>query len=130
MGATYRSCSALKNKIALGAVLRGMPADPETVRTSMEDFRKRRTTSQPSASSAGCMFKNPAEKPAGKLVDECGLKGMSVGGASVSKDHGNFFVNDGSATAEDMIQLLNKVRERVHETCGVDLAPEVQIVGE
>ena len=130
MGATYRNCSTLKNKIALGAVLRGMPADPEAVRTSMEDFRKCRTTSQPSASSAGCMFKNPTEKPAGKLVDECGLKGMRVGGASVSKDHGNFFVNDGSATAEDMIQLLNQVRERVRETCGVDLAPEVQIVGE
>ena len=114
----------------MGAVLRGEPADSETVRISMEKYRNRRTTNQPNARSAGCMFKNPDESPAGKLIDECGLKGIRVGGASVSKEHGNFFENNGTATAADMIKLLNRVREGVREARGIDLEPEVQIVGE
>ena len=130
MGAVYRDCTMLSENIALGAVLRGEPADPKTVRTNMEKFRKRRTTSQPSASSAGCMFKNPEQNFAGKLVDECGLKDMRVGGASVSKEHGNFIVNDGTASATDVIELLNQVREQVRAAHGIDLTPEVQIVGE
>ena len=130
MGAVYRDCTMLSENIALGAVLRGEPADPKTVRTNMEEFRKRRTTSQPRASSAGCMFKNPEQNFAGKLVDECGLKDMRVGGASVSKEHGNFIVNDGTASATDVIELLNQVREQVLAAHGIDLTPEVQIVGE
>ena len=76
------------------------------------------------------MFKNTEGSPAGKLVDECGLKGTRVGGARVSDVHGNFFENDGTATAADMIELLEKVRARVLEVHGIDLEPEVQIVGE
>ena len=76
------------------------------------------------------MFKNPEQNFAGKLVDECGLKEMRVGGASVSKEHGNFIVNDGTASAADVIELLNQVREQVREAHGIDLTPEVQIVGE
>jgi UDP-N-acetylenolpyruvoylglucosamine reductase len=130
MKAVYRSCPMLVNNIALGAVLHGEPSDFETVRINMEKYRRRRTMSQPNASSAGCMFKNPDEKPAGKLVDECGLKGISVGGVSVSKEHGNFFTNDGTASAADLVELLNLVRERVREASGIDLELEVQIVGE
>jgi UDP-N-acetylenolpyruvoylglucosamine reductase len=130
MKAVYRNCPMLKDNIAMGAVLRGEPADSETVRISMEKYRNRRTTNQPNARSAGCMFKNPDESPAGKLIDECGLKGIRVGGASVSKEHGNFFENNGTATAADMIKLLNRVREGVREARGIDLEPEVQIVGE
>ena len=76
------------------------------------------------------MFKNTEESPAGKLVDECGLKGLRMGGASVSEVHGNFFINDGTASARDMIELLELVRTRVREARGVDLEIEVQIVGE
>jgi UDP-N-acetylmuramate--L-alanine ligase/UDP-N-acetylenolpyruvoylglucosamine reductase len=130
MKATYRSCPMLMNNIALGAVLHGEPSDFEAVRINMEKYRQRRTMSQPNASSAGCMFKNPDEKPAGKLVEECGLKGISVGGASVSDEHGNFFTNDGTASAADLIELLNLVRKRVREASGIDLELEVQIVGE
>ena len=130
MGAVYRSCPVLKDHIALGAVLRGEPADSESVRARMEEFRQHRTTTQPAARSAGCMFKNTEESPAGKLVDECGLKGMRVGGARVSEIHGNFFENDGTATAADMIELLEKVRARVREMRGIELEPEVQIIGE
>jgi UDP-N-acetylmuramate--L-alanine ligase/UDP-N-acetylenolpyruvoylglucosamine reductase len=130
MGAVYRSCPVLKDHIALGAVLRGVPADSESVRARMEEFRQHRTTTQPAVRSAGCMFKNTEDSPAGRLVDECGLKGLRVGGASVSEVHGNFFVNDGTATAGDMIELLEQVRARVREARGIDLEPEVQIVGE
>ena len=76
------------------------------------------------------MFKNTEGSPAGKLVDECGLKGKQIGGASVSDVHGNFFINDGTASARDMIDLLDLVRMRVREVRGIDLKLEVQIVGE
>ena len=130
MGAVYRSCPLLKENIALGAMLEGRPAEIEDVRARMEEFRLHRTSTQPNASSAGCMFKNPESIPAGKLVDECGLKGLSVGGASVSERHGNFIINSGKATAADVEALIAQVRERVAEQRGIELQTEVQIVGE
>jgi UDP-N-acetylenolpyruvoylglucosamine reductase len=130
MAAVYRSCPVLRNTIALGAVLRGEPAEPETVRARMEGFRMRRTSSQPHNRSAGCMFKNPTEKPAGQLVDECRLKGLRVGGASVSDVHGNFIINDGGAIASDVIALIEQVREQVLKKTGIEMQTEVQIVGE
>lgn len=130
MGAEYRSCPVLKDHIALHAVLHGVPANSAAVQKRMEECRQHRITTQPRASTAGCMFKNTEESPAGKLVDECGLKGLQIGGARVSKVHGNFFINDGTASAWDMIDLLEQVRTRVREARGVDLELEVQIVGE
>ncbi len=130
MAAVYRSCPVLRDAIALGAVLRGQPAEPNAVRERMEEFRKRRTSTQPHNRSAGCMFKNPAEKPAGQLVDECGLKGHRVGGASVSEVHGNFIINDGHATASEVIALITEVRAQVLESTGIELQTEVQIIGE
>lgn len=76
------------------------------------------------------MFKNPAEIPAGKLIDELGLKGLRVGGAMVSDVHGNFIVNDGEATSQDVIDLIEMVRNRVKELRGIDLHTEVEIIGE
>jgi UDP-N-acetylmuramate--alanine ligase len=130
MEAGYRNCTLLKKNIALGAVLKGQPAEIEYVRARMEEFRQHRTSTQPNASSAGCMFKNPESIPAGKLVDECGLKGLTVGGARVSKRHGNFIINTGKATAADVEALIAQVRERVAEQRGIELQTEVQIVGE
>ena len=104
--------------------------DAAAVRDRMGEFRQHRTSTQPAARTAGCMFKNAVEHPAGKLVDECGLKGLRVGGASVSEVHGNFFINDGTASAAEMLELLEQVRSRVREARGIDLEPEVQIVGE
>ena len=130
MAAVYRSCPVLREAIALGAVLRGQSAEPETVRKRMEKFRKQRVSTQPHNRSAGCMFKNPDGKPAGQLVDECGLKGHRMGGASVSEIHGNFIINDGQATAADVIALIEQVREQVHLQTGTELQTEVQIVGD
>lgn len=130
MDAVYRSCPVLRDHIALGAVLRGDLSDRETVQARMDDFRKQRTESQPHNRSAGCMFKNPETLPAGKLVDECQLKGIRIGGAMVSERHGNFIINDGTATASDVLELIAQVRARVKEKRGVDLQTEVQVVGE
>ncbi len=68
--------------------------------------------------------------PAGRIIDEAGLKGLTLGGARVSEMHGNFIVNLGSATARDIIGLIGLVRERVREKTGIDLEPEVKIIGE
>ena len=75
------------------------------------------------------MFKNPVTIPAGRLIDELGLKGTRVGGAMVSAEHGNFIVNEGSATARDVLELIELIRRRAHEQRGIDLEPEVEIIG-
>ena len=91
---------------------------------------QKRRSSHPRESSAGCIFKNPGPTPAGKLVDELGLKGTRIGGAKVSEVHGNFIVNDGGAKAADVLALIEKVKETARKERGIELHCEVQIVGE
>ena len=116
--------------LALGAVLRGTPADPATIAARMAQYSGKRWASQPAAPSAGCIFKNPQEIPAGKLIEELGLKGTRVGGAVVSAEHGNFIINDGTATAKDVLALIALLKTRVKTARGVDLHTEVEILGE
>jgi UDP-N-acetylenolpyruvoylglucosamine reductase len=128
---TYRACPLLRESIALGALLRGTPDDPEAVRARMDAYSRKRWDSQPNQPSAGCTFKNPAPTlPAGKLIDELGLKGTRVGDAMVSDVHANFFVNLGNATARDVLQLIELVRQRAREARGVELEVEVEVLGE
>jgi UDP-N-acetylenolpyruvoylglucosamine reductase len=94
----------------------------------MESSRKRKTT-QPIAASAGCIFKNPRESPAGKLVDELGLKNRRVGAARVSEVHGNFILNDGGASAAEILQLIAEIQSIAKAQRGIELQTEVQIVG-
>lgn len=129
MAVTYRSCEVLKTKIALEAVLRGKPDQRERIEQRMNEFSRRRWESQPAASSAGCIFKNTPTIPAGKLIDELGLKGSKVGGAMVSLEHGNFLVNDGTATARDVLELIELIRVRARAERGIELQTEVEIVG-
>jgi UDP-N-acetylenolpyruvoylglucosamine reductase len=126
----YRGCAALRNQIALGAVLRGQASLREVIERRLQEFSQRRWKSQPAAPSAGCIFKNPPSVPAGKLIDELGLKGARVGGAYVSAEHGNFIVNDGTARAGDVLELIELIRRRVREQRGIELETEVEIVGE
>ena len=129
--ATYRSCPLLREAIALGALLRGTPDEPEAVRARMDAYSRKRWDSQPNQPSAGCTFKNPAPTlPAGKLIDELGLKGTRVGDAMVSDVHANFFVNLGNASARDVLQLIEVVRQRAREARGVELEVEVEVLGE
>jgi UDP-N-acetylenolpyruvoylglucosamine reductase len=126
----YRSCATLKTHIALSAVLKGSADSRESIEQRMIAYSKKRWTTQPAAPSAGCMFKNPSACPAGKLIDDLHLKGTRVGGAFVSAEHGNFLVNDGTATARDVLALIQTVRERVKAERGIELHTEVEVVGE
>jgi UDP-N-acetylenolpyruvoylglucosamine reductase len=126
----YRCCPSLKTNIALGAVLKGSVSTSEVIAERMAQFSQKRWKSQPAAPSAGCIFKNPVTIPAGKLVDELGLKGTRVGGAVVSDVHGNFIVNDNNASAKDVLALIEIVKQRAREARGIELHTEVEIVGE
>ena len=118
---------SLVNLLAGRAVV---PAGKDEIVRKLEESQHKRKTTQPAASSAGCIFKNPDSIPAGKLVDELGLKNCAIGKARVSEVHGNFIVNDGGATAAEMLELIAKIQGTAREKRGVELQTEVQIVGE
>ena len=129
--AQYRGCPLFKTRLALGAVLRGIPAERATIDERMTASNTKRWSSQPRQPSAGCTFKNPfPDQPAGKLIDELNLKGTRVGDAMVSDVHANFFVNVGHATASDVLNLIELVKARVRQARGIELETEVEIVGE
>lgn len=127
---TYRSCATLKNHIALGTVFKCKASSREEIEKQMKSFSEKRWESQPAAPSAGCIFKNPPAIPAGKLVDELGLKGTRVGGAVVSAEHGNFIINDGKATARNVLDLIEILKAKAKAARGIELQTEVEIVGE
>lgn len=126
----YRSCTTLKNHIALGVVFKCRPEPRGDIETRMKVYNEKRWRSQPAAPSAGCTFKNPATIPAGQLIDELGLKGTQIGGAKISLEHGNFLVNDGQATARDVLELIGLLQTKAKAERGIDLHTEVEIIGE
>ena len=130
LAVAYRGCATLKNLVALGAVLTGRPDSVESIAQRMSAYSQKRWSSQPAAPSAGCMFKNPPAIPAGRLIDELGLKGARVGGARISQEHGNFLVNDGDATAADVLELIGLLQARARAERGIELHTEVEIIGE
>jgi UDP-N-acetylenolpyruvoylglucosamine reductase len=130
MGAEYRGCPLLRTHVALGAVLSGRLDSHESIAQRMIAFSRKRWTSQPAAPSAGCIFKNPVTIPAGRLIDELGLKGTRIGGAMVSVEHGNFIVTDGTATARDVLELIQFIQQRAKTERNVDLHTEVEMIGE
>ena len=130
LSVTYRNCATLKTHVALGAVLRGKPGSMEQIAQRMNEFSRKRWQSQPAAPSAGCIFKNLPTIPAGKLIEELKLKGIKVGGAAVSLEHGNFIVNDGTATAHDVLKLIEIIRGCARAERGIELETEVEIIGE
>lgn len=126
----YRSVPHFQTHIAVSARLKGIPSSKEEINEKLKAYSGKRWTSQPAAPSAGCIFKNPGPMPAGKLIDELGLKNLSVGPARVSEVHGNFIVNDGGATAEDVLQLISLIQNRARESRQIDLHTEVIVLGE
>lgn len=104
--------------------------DPEEIRAKIEDLARRRKEKQPLEwPSAGSMFKRPPGHFAAALIDQCGLKGLTVGGAQVSEKHAGFVVNRGGATCADVLALVDQVRERVLRQTGVELEMEVRVLG-
>lgn len=130
MDVQYREVGTLKTNYAVSAIFRGTPGEPEEIARKLEESQQKRRTSQPRESSAGCIFKNPGPTPAGKLIDELGLKGTRVGGAKVSEVHGNFIVNDKGATAADVLELIALIKAKAKTERGLELHTEVQIIGE
>lgn len=124
-----RSRFAFPDMIITGATFSLSPDDGKT-RERMDDFTCRRTTKQPlSLPSAGSVFKRPEGHFAGALIEQAGLKGVSVGGAQVSELHAGFIVNRGGATANDVLSLIQLIKQRVFEMSGVQLEEEVRFVG-
>lgn len=126
----YRSVPMLRQNYALSAVLSGHASSVAEIDRIMESSVRKRRESQPIAASAGCIFKNPGETPAGKLIEELGFKNFSVGRARVSEVHGNFIVNDGGATADEVLTLIDEIKAAAQRQRGITLETEVQIVGE
>jgi UDP-N-acetylmuramate dehydrogenase len=105
--------------------------DPSILQKQIKELLHKRSASQPiGVLSCGSVFRNPPGGFAAKLIDQCGLKGLRIGGASVSEKHANFILNDGKATANDIEMLINLVAERVENLQGIRLVPEVHIIGE
>lgn len=129
MDVHYRNVPMFRQNFALSAVLRGQPGSQLEIDSAIAASVAKRRASQPVAASAGCIFKNPAEIPAGRLIEELGLKNHSVGAARVSEIHGNFIVNDGGATASDILALIREVQQVAREKRGIHLETEVQVTG-
>lgn len=115
--------------VIVGAVLTLTPGDPAAIRAAMEDYMSRRREKQPlEYGSAGSTFKRPVGNYASALVDQCGLKGLSVGGAEVSRKHAGFIINRGGATAADVRELIAEVQRIVREKTGYTLECEIKFI--
>ena len=127
----YRSLQLPEDLLITAVTLALRPRPGRQVQEAIRALVVYRKNTQPTGlPSAGCLFKNPeGAAPAGKLIDEAGLKGLKVGGASVSGVHANYVVSDGMACAADVLELMDRVKERVLSIHGVELYPEVRIVG-
>ena len=116
--------------VVLAATFQLTPADPIELAKQADEFNAYRRRTQPSGASLGSMFKNPAGTAAGKLIDQCGLKGTRVGDAEISTVHANFFVNHGQATASDVKALIDLAQRSVREKFGIELELEIELLGE
>ena len=126
----YRNVPELRRNFALQAVFRGQKDDAENIDRRWEESRVKRRTSQPVAASAGCIFKNPDQLPAGMLVDQLGYKGTGHGKAEVSLEHGNFIVNRGGAKAGEVLSLIENIRREAKGKRGIELETEVKVIGD
>lgn len=129
---SYRhSCIPENGYIVLEATIELKQGDETAIREKMADFKARRVDKQPlEYPSAGSTFKRPEGYFAGKLIQDAGLRGYTVGGAQVSEKHCGFVINKGNATAEDVCNLINNVKKIVYEKFQVELEPEVKMIGE
>jgi len=125
---TYRSSNI--PGIVLRAELGFVRGATDHLSAKMKEVLQQKRDSQPlSAKSAGCVFKNPPGGSAGALVDQLGFKGVTVGGAQVSTKHANFIINTGAATAANVLELVDKIRDKVKGAFGLDLELEVRLWG-
>lgn len=120
-----------RNCVVISTTVELKPDDPQAILERMQEFARRRKEKQPlEMPSAGSTFKRPEGYFAGKLIQDCGLKGYRVGGAMVSEKHSGFVVNAGDATCEDILALIRHVQKTVKAQFGVDMECEVRLIGE
>ena len=122
--------SSVSAPILLAGCLRLYRDDPQKLAAEMAEIAATRRSKTPSGSSCGSSFKNPPDTTAGRLLDLAGLKGTRVGNAVVSERHANYIVNQGGATASDVLRLTDIMRERVFQAFGIKLELEVQLIGD
>ncbi|TAN59657.1 UDP-N-acetylmuramate dehydrogenase [bacterium] len=121
--------SNLKGYIIVSARLKLLRGRKKDIKLKMKEFLDyRRRTQELSYASAGCAFKNPEGVSSGRLIDLCGLKGRSVGGAAISLKHANFIVNTGKASSSDILALMDLAKEEVKKRFGIALEPEIRII--
>jgi UDP-N-acetylmuramate dehydrogenase len=136
LGFTYRHSNLRSGEIVARASFHLQPADPDEIRATLAEMRERRREAQPSGiKTFGSTFKNPEDewaegRSAGQLLEAAGCRGLRHGGARFSEEHANFVENDQGATTADVLALMAEGRRRVHERFGVELEPEVQVLGE
>jgi UDP-N-acetylmuramate dehydrogenase len=132
LGLRYRGSDIAPDEVVAGAVLRLTPADPAVIRATIRGMQDLRTAAQPrKARTFGSVFKNPpGDRTSGQLLEACGLKGFTVGGARISPRHANFIENDGTATSADVVALMAEARRRARDQFGVELEHEVELLGD
>lgn len=132
MDFAYRhSCLEESGDVVVTVCLQLQPGTHDEIAAQMKELTRRRNEKQPvQYPSAGSFFKRPEGYFAGKLIQDAGLKGLSVGGAQVSEQHSGFIINRGGATAKDIVDLMHLVQNTVFDKFGVSLEPEVRIIGE
>lgn len=130
LGMRYRRSEVAAGEVVAEVVLELRPDDPDRIRTTVADMQRRRRDAQPAkVRTFGSVWKNPdPERTAGRLLEDCGLKGYAVGGARISPVHANFIENHDGARSADVIALMREARRRAAER-GVDLEHEVQMLG-
>lgn len=128
---SYRNLDLPVDSVILNAEFHLSKGSKDTIEETIAGILRSRREKHPlEFRSAGSIFKNPPETPAGRIIEAAGLKGLQIGDAQVSEKHGNFIVNKGRARAKDIIDLIESVRQKVFETSGVSLEMEVKIIGE
>ena len=130
LGLAYRTSAYERNGFIITTlVMKLKKGDKSEIKARMQELLQRRKDKQPlEFPSAGSTFKRPVGYFAGGLIEECGLKGFSVGGAQVSEKHAGFIINKGGATAQDVLDLIKYVQDRVDDEKGVHLEPEVRLI--
>ena len=128
----YRTSKVMKdNSIVINATFKLEKGNKEEIKETIDDLTQKREEKQPlEYPSAGSTFKRPEGYFAGKLIQDSGLKGYSIGGAAVSSKHSGFVINKGNATAKDILDLIAYIQEKVKKQFGVELHTEVRIIGE
>lgn len=126
----YRHSNLAAGEVVTAAELAVTPDDAGACEARVAEIVRWRREHQPGGQNAGSVFRNPPGDSAGRLIDAAGLKGLRVGGAVVSDKHANFFQAEAGATARDVIDLVAEVQRRVADATGVELVPELRVVGD